>query len=113
MISGSRGRVFFSLLPPGSYSLTVELEGFRKHVERFNLRVNQRGYIEVQLQAGDLDEEVVVVADRAELQRDSAALGTVIENHQITGLPLDGRNFYELSLLLPGSHRRLPARPVP
>ncbi len=102
MISGSRGRVFFSLLPPGSYRLTVELQGFRKHVERFDLRVNQRAYIEVQLQKGNLDEEVLVVADRSRLQRDNAALGTVIENDQITGLPLDGRNFYELSLLLPG-----------
>ena len=108
MISGSRGRVFFSLLPPGSYRLTVELQGFRKHIQRFDLRVNQRAYVEVQLQEGSLDEEVVVVAERAALQRDSAALGTVIENHQITGLPLDGRNFYELSLLLPGSSPAAP-----
>jgi hypothetical protein len=34
---------------------------------------------------------------------DSPALGTVIENRQVTGLPLDGRNFYELSLLVPGA----------
>ncbi len=88
--------------------MTVELQGFRKHVERFDLRVNQRAYLEVQLQEGNLDEAVVVVAERASLQRDTAALGTVIENHQITGLPLDGRNFYELSLLLPGSSPAAP-----
>ena len=102
MISGPRGRVFFSLLPPGSYRLTVELAGFRKHVQRFDLRVSQRAYVDIHLQRGNVDEEVVVVADRVGLKRDSAALGAVIENHQITGLPLDGRNFYELSLLLPG-----------
>ena len=102
MISGSKGRFFFSLLPPGSYRLTVGLAGFRKHVARFDLRVSQRAYVEVQLQKGNLDEEVVVVADRVGLKRDTAALGTVIENHQIAGLPLDGRNFYELSLLVPG-----------
>src|SRR4029077_17606292 len=34
---------------------------------------------------------------------DSAALGTVIDNRSITGLPLDGRNFYELALLIPGA----------
>ena len=108
MISEPRGRVFFSLLPPGSYRMTVEHDGFRKHVALFDLRVNQRVYIQIELQPGSPDEEVVVIADQAELQRDSAAMGAVIENHQITGLPLDGRNFYELSLLLPGSSPAAP-----
>ena len=37
------------------------------------------------------------------LKKDSASLGSVIDNRQVTGLPLDGRNFYELSLLVPGA----------
>ena len=37
------------------------------------------------------------------MRTDSAALGAVIENRQITGLPLNGRNFFELSLLIPGA----------
>ena len=60
-----QGQGILSLLPPGSYRLTVELQGFRKHIQRFDLRVNQRAYVEVQLQEGSLDEEVVVVAERA------------------------------------------------
>ena len=36
------------------------------------------------------------------VKTDSAALGAVIENRNVTGLPLDGRNFYELALLVPG-----------
>ena len=46
---------------------------------------------------------MTVVAPRTPLKRDSVALGTVIENRQIRGLPLDGRNFLELSLLAPGT----------
>ena len=42
------------------------------------------------------------------MKKDSPAIGTVIENRQITQLPLDGRNFLELSLLVPGA---VPAAP--
>src|SRR4029079_6949060 len=38
-----------------------------------------------------------------ELKKDSGSVGTVIENRQVEGLPLDGRNFYELTLLVPGA----------
>jgi hypothetical protein len=37
------------------------------------------------------------------LKKEAASLGTVIETRPITNLPLDGRNFYELSLLVPGA----------
>ena len=36
------------------------------------------------------------------VKTDSAAMGTLIENRNVTGLPLDGRNFYDLALLVPG-----------
>ena len=38
-----------------------------------------------------------------DLKKDSSSIGTVIENRQVVGLPLDGRNFYELTLLVPGA----------
>ncbi len=46
---------------------------------------------------------MVVLAPGTELKKESASLGTVIENRQVSGLPLDGRNFYELTLLVPGA----------
>ncbi len=48
-------------------------------------------------------EQVNVTAEAGLIQTDSAALSTVIQNREIRNLPLDGRNFYQLTLLVPGS----------
>src|SRR5258705_12851708 len=47
--------------------------------------------------------DIHIISTEGELKKDSSDLGTVIENRQVVGLPLDGRNFYELSLLVPGA----------
>ncbi len=66
--------------------------------------MNQELRANVALEVDTLQQqEVVVSALLTPLRRDSAAVGTVIENRQIVGLPLDGRNFLELSLLVPGA----------
>lgn len=100
--TNQRGDFTFTLLPPGEYRLEVERDGFRKHVQRLTLLVNQEVRIDVPLLAGQRTDEVSVSATAPLTRTDSAALGGVIETRQIQGLPLDGRNFYELSLLLPG-----------
>ncbi len=101
--SGEKGEYAISSLPAGPYRLEAELEGYKKHIERVVLQVNQEFRMDLSLPVGMLTEEIVVVAPRAFLRKDSAALGAVIENRQVTGLPLDGRNFLELSLLVPGA----------
>jgi hypothetical protein len=102
--TGANGEFTVSGLPPGSYRLEVESAGYKKYVRQFELHVNQIQRIEVMLEVGSLPEERVVITDTLPpLKKDSAALGTVIENRQVTGLPLDGRNFFELSLLVPGA----------
>ncbi|MGB7925877.1 MAG: carboxypeptidase regulatory-like domain-containing protein [Pyrinomonadaceae bacterium] len=102
--SEANGEFTVSGLPPGSYRLEVEAGGYKKYIRRFDLQVNQIQRIDVMLEVGSLPEETVIVTDTLPpLKQDSAALGTVIENRQVTGLPLDGRNFFELSLLVPGA----------
>jgi hypothetical protein len=83
--------------------LSISVTGHKKYIQKLQLEVNQEFRVDVRLQLGALTEEVVVVAPRTPLSQDSPALGTVIENRQISGFPLDGRNFLELSLLAPGT----------
>lgn len=96
------GEFQFTALPPGRYRVEIERGGFRQSVHELALAVNQDARIEGALAvAGTTD--VVPVTESELLHVTSAARSTVIENRQVTRLPLDGRNFFELSLLVPGA----------
>ncbi len=100
--SGADGEYTFASLMPGSYHLEVNAPGFSPFKQYILLEVNQESRADVSLGLSNLD-IVEVVEGAAPLKQDSPALGTVIDNRQVTGLPLDGRNFYELNLLVPGA----------
>jgi len=101
-ITTPQGSFLFALLAPGEYRVDIDRDGFRKHVEQVNLLVNQEVRLDVPLLVGARADEVSVSAPSAMTRTDSAAVTGVIDSRQIRGLPLDGRNFYELALLLPG-----------
>jgi hypothetical protein len=102
-VADDSGRFSIALLPPGTYRLRVEAPGRRAHVREVRLEVNQDLQADVLLDVGASGEPVVVTAPTVALRHDTAAVGPVIEGRQIAALPLDGRNFLELSLLAPGT----------
>src|SRR5439155_6173576 len=99
----ARGEFLLTGISPGSYQLAVQKPGYRRYLLPLTLASNQEFRVEVPLLAGSRTDAIVVTATRSMLRTDSAAMGVVIENRNITGLPLDGRNFYELALLVPGA----------
>ena len=100
-ITTPRGDFEFALIAPGHYRVEVESAGFQKTGFGVSLEVNQDIDVEVQLHLAG--EDTVQVEDVAPLLRtQSNTYGGVIDDRQIVNLPLDGRNFYNLSLLLPG-----------
>jgi len=101
--TGDQGEFTVSSLPPGRYRIEVEKTGYKKYSRVASLQVNQDLRIDITLEVGPITEELVINAEQTPLKKDTQALGTVIENRQITNLPLDGRNFLELSLLVPGA----------
>ena len=101
--SGVSGEYAFSSLPAGLYQLQIQKTGFREQSHKLELFVNEDRRYDISLDLGLVEVVTVDSTFEAPLKRDSASLGSVIENSQITGLPLDGRNFYELSLLVPGA----------
>ena len=96
--------VFPSLLPGGPYSLKVEATGFKSEVQSgIHLEVNQEAEVDVVLQVGATSQQVEVNADATQLETTEAAMGQVIGNQQITDLPLNERNIFQLMYLVPGT----------
>lgn len=101
--TGDEGEFTVSALPAGPYRIEVEHRGYKKHSRLVALEVNQVLRVEISLEVGPINEEIIITAPEIQLRKDASAIGTVVENRQVTGLPLDGRNFLELSLLVPGA----------
>jgi len=104
VLSDRTGNYQVSLLPPGAYRVEAELEGFNKAIRSgIRLQVNQKAVVEITLEVGTVDFEVSVVADAPMTDSVSAGVGTVIDNKKIVELPLNGRDFFQLSTLVTGA----------
>jgi hypothetical protein len=102
--SGPDGTFTIPVLSPGSYRIEAELAGFRKFVGKgIRLQVGQELRINLELTPGGPADEVVVTVRQDMLQTGATDRAAVIDSRQILDLPLDGRNFLQLSLLIPGT----------
>lgn len=102
--SDSGGEYAVTALDAGEYRMTVTATGFTTLPQELTLKVNQELRVNAQLMVPSVQtDQQMIVAGPDDLKKDSASIGTVIENRQVSGLPLDGRNFFELSLLVPGA----------
>ncbi|MBI2834235.1 MAG: carboxypeptidase regulatory-like domain-containing protein [Acidobacteria bacterium] len=101
--SDAAGQFVVTAIPPGDYRLEIEQSGYKKYTQRLRPQVNQDLRIDVNLELGTIAESVEVTAPAASVDRLRTALATVVDGRQLAGLPLDGRNFLELSLLAPGT----------
>jgi hypothetical protein len=91
-------------LPIGDYVISVEASGFKKVVSNeIKLEVNQTARINLALQVGGVNETVNVTDVAPVLQTESVTVGGVISGNTTTALPLNGRNFQQLTLLVPGT----------
>jgi hypothetical protein len=90
-------------LPPGTYSLQVEMQGFNTQIRNnIELQVAQVAHFDAALQPGNVSEKVEVTGGAPVLETESTSVGTVIENQRIVELPLNGRNYLALTALTPG-----------
>jgi len=100
--SNNDGIYTITALPIGSYKIRAEGQGFQAvETNAIKLETGQNARVDIQMQLG-VAESVEVVGVTPILQTQDAVVGEVISEGTIQGLPLNGRNFSQLSLLLPG-----------
>jgi hypothetical protein len=90
-------------LPPNNYQITVDKEGFSSAtLETFKLDIDQKARFNVELKVGSTATDILVTGSAPILQVQGAETGQVIGAREIEDLPILGRDFSGLMLLVPG-----------
>jgi hypothetical protein len=101
--SNAEGTFIVPLLPPGTYTIKAEREGFTTaEVRDVVLNVNDQVTINIPLKVGSLSRQSIEVVDAPALLDQSPAVGTTIDHQFVSNLPLNGRSLQQLITLSPG-----------
>jgi len=90
-------------LPIGSYTVSLERQGFRSAttVER-KLEINQTLKIDIKMEVGSATETVTVESTTGTVETINPTLGSTVSDRTVQDMPLNGRNALDLALLQPG-----------
>jgi hypothetical protein len=103
IVTNKDGSYLFTLVPIGTYEMSVTRQGFRKFEQKgIKLEINQNARVDVSLQLGNTSEVVEVNADATQVDTVSATLGKVETTDRILSLPLVERDTMQLGLLQAG-----------
>jgi hypothetical protein len=90
-------------LPAGIYTISAGPTGFKKTVTSgLQLHVNENKTVNLDLQVGQVTETVTVTSEAAPVELRSGEVSSLISEKQVTELPLNGRNYAQLALMVPG-----------
>jgi hypothetical protein len=100
----SSGNFVITPVQAGIYSLSVTAKGFETTTSsNIEVQVGQVVRENLSLRIGAANVTVEVTTTQPLLSTDSATVGQVISNQQLTDLPLNGRGFFRLAELTPGA----------
>lgn len=104
VITNDEGFFIAPELAPAEYRVEVSKDGFQSAVRNsLTLNIGASTTLNFTLAAGRIEERVTVESSETELvERDSAAVGTLVSRKFIENLPLNGRSFQTLIELTPG-----------
>ena len=102
--SDGQGRYHVPAIPAGAYQVTAEAPGFRsERIDALTFEVGRTLVRDFQLTVDTRREAVVVRAELPLLDRATSVVGHVVTATTVQEIPLNGRHFIDLPLLVPGS----------
>ena len=108
-MTGADGFYEFADVLPGKYTLAAETTGFQKQlISNITVEVAQVLRQDVNLVLGATTERVEVMASAVALQTEDSQVGGIVETKAVNDLPLNGRDFTQLMVLLPGASEGSP-----
>lgn len=103
-VTDDRGTFRLPLLPIGGYGLSAELAGFEPRRHDVRVFVGQTVDLRIELSLARVDQAVTVSATPI-LESSRSQVTTIVDEHAVRNLPVNGRNFLDFVLLTPGVAR--------
>jgi len=100
----TEGNYQIAALPVGSYNIEVKAQGFKTQVaDQVPIEVARTVVQNFQMDIGAISETVLVSSEASVIESATTSVGTVINQRTVQEIPLNGRHFVDLGLLIPGS----------
>jgi hypothetical protein len=96
------GRFRFPYLRIGRYELTARLPGFREHARTLTLSAGSAFDVSIVLEVAGINVEMTIVDDSQHLETARSQIVGTVPQSEVRTLPMNGRNFLDLALLVPG-----------
>jgi hypothetical protein len=102
-VTEARGQYRFTLLEPGTYRVQAELSGFATTViTGVELLVGQNANLPLQMNIAGVEETVTITGESPLIDVVSSEITGNVDRHQMEELPLQGRNWLELAMIVKG-----------